>query len=66
MVGATFTQRYPSPMEAYEMTESISMKDFHADESAKDWRIVGDGACAFFPTASFAASAKLIETIAGL
>lgn len=48
------------------MTEPMSMKDFHADESTKDWRIVGDGACAFYPTASFAESSKLVEAIARL
>ena len=43
------------------MSEEISPKQFHA--GAKDWRIVGDGATVFYPTDSFATSARLLQAI---
>jgi hypothetical protein len=34
------------------MTDRISPKQFHESEGVEDWRVIGDGACAYFPTAS--------------
>jgi 4a-hydroxytetrahydrobiopterin dehydratase len=35
-------------------------------EGLGDWRVVGDGACAFFATRSFAQSARLVQAIGEL
>ena len=49
------------------MTDRITPKQFRESEGVADWRIVGsDGACAFFPTRSFAESARLVAAIGGL
>ena len=45
------------------MTERISSKQFHQSEGVEDWRVIGDGACAYFRTGSFAASARLVQAI---
>jgi 4a-hydroxytetrahydrobiopterin dehydratase len=48
------------------MTEHITARQFHADPSLAEWRVIGDGACTFFRTRSFAESARLIQTIGEL
>src|SRR5262245_66562131 len=48
------------------MTDHISPKQFHESEGVEDWRVVGDGACAYFRTGSFAASARLVQAISQL
>jgi 4a-hydroxytetrahydrobiopterin dehydratase len=48
------------------MTETITPQRFHEADGVGDWRVVGDGACTFFPTASFAESARLVQAIAEL
>ena len=48
------------------MDDGISPREFEASEGVEDWRLVGDGAGAFFPTESFAASARLVEAIAAI
>jgi 4a-hydroxytetrahydrobiopterin dehydratase len=48
------------------MTDHISPKQFHEAEGVEDWRVVGDGACAYFRTGSFAAGARLVHAISGL
>jgi 4a-hydroxytetrahydrobiopterin dehydratase len=45
------------------MTEPITARDFHKAAGAEDWRVVGDGACAYFRTATFAESARLVQAI---
>jgi 4a-hydroxytetrahydrobiopterin dehydratase len=45
------------------MTDGISPSQFQESEGVEDWRVVGDGACAYFPSASFAASARLVQAI---
>jgi 4a-hydroxytetrahydrobiopterin dehydratase len=45
---------------------TLSPSQFHEAQGAEDWRVVGDGACAFFRTGSFAASAKLLNAIGEL
>ncbi len=46
--------------------DRISPKQFHGAEGVQDWRVVGDGACAYFRTGSFAAAARLVQAISEL
>ncbi len=39
------------------MTDYISPKQFHDSEGVEDWRVLGDGACAYFRTGSIPAVA---------
>jgi 4a-hydroxytetrahydrobiopterin dehydratase len=48
------------------MTEPISAKHFHEAAGAEEWRIVGDGACTFYRTGSFAGGARLVQAISQL
>jgi 4a-hydroxytetrahydrobiopterin dehydratase len=48
------------------MTDRISPEEFLGSEGVQDWRVVGDGACAFFRTDSFATSVRLVEGIGEL
>ena len=48
------------------MTDQISPKQFHVAEGVEDWRVVGDGACAYFRTGSFARGARLVQAISEL
>ncbi len=36
------------------MTQAITPRQFHDAIGIEDWRVVGEGACAYFRTASFA------------
>jgi len=46
--------------------DRISPKQFDEAEGVGDWRVLGDGANAFFRTGSFAASARLVQAISEL
>jgi 4a-hydroxytetrahydrobiopterin dehydratase len=48
------------------MTEWISLRQFEQAADAGDWRVVGDGACAYFRTGSFAGGARLVQRISEL
>jgi 4a-hydroxytetrahydrobiopterin dehydratase len=48
------------------MTEGISPKQFHEAGGVEDWRVLGEGACAYFRTGSFAAGARLVQAIGEL
>jgi 4a-hydroxytetrahydrobiopterin dehydratase len=48
------------------MTDNISPKQFRESEGVEDWRVLGDGANAFFRTGSFAAGARLVQAISEL
>lgn len=48
------------------MTDRLSPRQFHESEGVEDWRVVGDGACAYFRTGSFAAGARLVQAIGAL
>jgi 4a-hydroxytetrahydrobiopterin dehydratase len=48
------------------MTDGITATQFHDSEGVGDWRVIGDGACAYFRTESFAASARLVQAISAL
>jgi 4a-hydroxytetrahydrobiopterin dehydratase len=48
------------------MTEPITPRQFHEADGVEDWRVVGEGACTYFPTGSFAAGARLVHAIGEL
>jgi 4a-hydroxytetrahydrobiopterin dehydratase len=48
------------------MSDFMTAREFHASEGVEDWRVVGDGACAFFRTETFAESARLVAAISEL
>jgi 4a-hydroxytetrahydrobiopterin dehydratase len=48
------------------MTETITPRQFHEAEGVEDWRVVGDGACTFFRTGSFAEAARLVQAMSEL
>jgi 4a-hydroxytetrahydrobiopterin dehydratase len=48
------------------MTDGITPTQFHESEGVDDWRVIGDGACAYFRTRSFAAGARLVQVISEL
>jgi hypothetical protein len=47
------------------MSDRIGPKDFHAADGVEDWRVLGEGACAFFRTGSFEAGARLVQAHVG-
>jgi 4a-hydroxytetrahydrobiopterin dehydratase len=47
-------------------TDTITPTQFREAEGAEDWRVLGDGANAFFGTRSFAESARLVHAISEL
>jgi 4a-hydroxytetrahydrobiopterin dehydratase len=48
------------------MTEGITPQQFHDAEGVEDWRVLGEGACTYFRTGSFAAGARLVQAISEL
>lgn len=48
------------------MTDGLSPQQFHQSEGVEDWRVLGDGACAYFRTGSFAAGARLVAALGAL
>jgi 4a-hydroxytetrahydrobiopterin dehydratase len=48
------------------MTDPISPSQFHQVEGLEDWRVVGDGACAFFRTRSIVEGIRLVQGIGEL
>lgn len=48
------------------MTERITPRQFHEADGIEDWRVLGEGACAFFRAVSFAAGARLVRAISEL
>jgi len=48
------------------MSEQISPTQFREAEGVEDWRVLGDGANAYFGTGSFAAGARLMQAISEL
>src|SRR2546427_124468 len=45
------------------MTERITPRQFHEADGVEDWRVLGEGACTYFRTGSFAAGARLLHAI---
>src|SRR2546426_11054694 len=48
------------------MSDRITARQFHESDGVEDWRVVGDGACAYFRTGSFEAGARLVGAISEL
>jgi 4a-hydroxytetrahydrobiopterin dehydratase len=48
------------------MTKPITMRQFHETAGVENWRVVGDGACTYFVTGSFARGARLVQAISEL
>src|SRR2546426_10176979 len=48
------------------MTENLSPTQFRESEGVDDWRVLGDGANAYFRTGSYAAGARLVQAISEL
>lgn len=48
------------------MSDRISARQFHASEGLDEWRVLGEGASAYYPTRSFAESARLVQAIGEL
>jgi 4a-hydroxytetrahydrobiopterin dehydratase len=48
------------------MTDRISPRQFHEADGVEDWRALGEGACTYFRTGSFAAGAQLVDAISRL
>jgi 4a-hydroxytetrahydrobiopterin dehydratase len=48
------------------VSERIHSKQFHAADGAEAWRVLPEGAYAFFRSGSFAASVRLVEAIGRL
>jgi glyoxalase superfamily protein len=48
------------------MSERIEPKQFHGADGVEDWRVLAEGACAWFRTGSFAAGARLVQAIGEL
>jgi 4a-hydroxytetrahydrobiopterin dehydratase len=46
--------------------DGMTPRQFEQSQGVEDWRVVGDGATAFFRTASFAEAARLVQEIAQL
>ncbi|GAA1139547.1 hypothetical protein GCM10009664_05160 [Kitasatospora gansuensis] len=47
-------------------TGRIRPKQFHETEGLADWRVLGEGACAYFRTGSFQIGAQLVQAIGEL
>ncbi len=45
------------------MSDRVFARQFHAAEGAEAWRVLPDGACAFFRTDSFATSIRFVNAI---
>jgi 4a-hydroxytetrahydrobiopterin dehydratase len=48
------------------MTERITATQFGGSQGVGDWRVINDGACAFFRTRSIGESAKLVQAIGAI
>ena len=48
------------------MTDHITPQQFEAAGGTEDWRVLGEGACTYFATASFAEGARFVQAIGNL
>src|SRR5829696_2009295 len=48
------------------MSEWITARQFHEADGIEDWRVVAEGACAYFRTGAFATGARLVGAIGAL
>jgi 4a-hydroxytetrahydrobiopterin dehydratase len=63
MMGSRYIGRMN---ETEQMHEHITGRQFLESEGVEDWRVVGDGAAAFFPTGTLAVGARLVQAISEL
>ena len=47
-------------------TKQITLREFREAEGVEDWRVLSEGACAFFRTRSLGESAELVDAISKL
>lgn len=47
-------------------TEPMTPRAFEEADGVEDWRVLGEGACIYFRTATFVESARLVQAIAGV
>jgi 4a-hydroxytetrahydrobiopterin dehydratase len=59
--GAKWPGRY-----IWSMTEAITPGQFHKADGVEDWRVLFNGACAYFRTGSFANGLALVDAIGAL
>src|SRR2546425_9838650 len=45
------------------MSDNITPTQFRESDGVDDWRVLGDGANAYFRTGSFAAGARLVQAV---
>lgn len=48
------------------MADTISISDFLGADGVERWRVLSDGACAFYPTSDFAESTRFVEALGGI
>jgi 4a-hydroxytetrahydrobiopterin dehydratase len=48
------------------MKDGMTARQFRETEGMEDWPVIGDGACAYFRTGSFADSARFVQAISEL
>jgi 4a-hydroxytetrahydrobiopterin dehydratase len=48
------------------MVDRLTAGQFHAADGVEDWRVLAEGACAFFRTGSFTASVRLVAAVSKL
>jgi 4a-hydroxytetrahydrobiopterin dehydratase len=48
------------------MTGRMTPREFHEADGVEDWRVLGEGACAYLRTGSFPAGARLVDAIGEL
>ena len=48
------------------MTEPITMREFSEAAGTEDWRVLGEGACAYLRTESFADGVRLVQGIGAI
>jgi 4a-hydroxytetrahydrobiopterin dehydratase len=48
------------------MSENITGRQFLESDGVEDWRVIGEGACTYFRTGSYAAGARLAQEISRL
>lgn len=53
-------------MDDHASVDRISLDEFRGATGVDDWRILSEGACAFFATSSMVASARLVDAISRL
>jgi 4a-hydroxytetrahydrobiopterin dehydratase len=48
------------------MAEQVTTREFQEAEGVEDWRLLSEGACAFFRTETVASGARFVAAISGI